>query len=342
VDFYGNEVLSGYDNGLELDGMEGNGRCLRNRFTNTYATISFQPIFGGPVYALRNVVVNVANEQMKFHALGTVPPEEPSGIVVLHNTFVSPKNALFLSTDATSHHFVIENNLFVGPAVPDNSKTVDWLGPIDDGLFDYNAYFPDKEFRFNRPPNGLVKYASFAAMQAGGLETHGVLLTGSPFASGLMPPATYAENLAAQDVALAAGSAAIDKGKVFANVNDGFQGAAPDLGALERGCASPIYGPRPEGTDETNAPTGCAAPPPPGLDAGTSLPDGSIAPGADASPVAAVDGSVPASPDGGSAGADAGPTPAASSGCSCSAAGGSQAGLFAMLLLAWGLRRRSR
>src|SRR5207249_3488573 len=67
VDFYGNEVLSAYDNGVELDTSEGNTRAFRNRFTNTDATISFQPIFGGPVYAIRNVVVNVANEQLKFH-----------------------------------------------------------------------------------------------------------------------------------------------------------------------------------------------------------------------------------------------------------------------------------
>ena len=98
IDFYGNEVLSAYDNGVELDGSEGNVRCLRNRFTNTYATISFQPIFGGPAYAVRNVVVNVANEQMKFHALGGMPPEEPSGVLVYHNTFVSPITALALQT----------------------------------------------------------------------------------------------------------------------------------------------------------------------------------------------------------------------------------------------------
>ena len=142
VDFYGNEVLSAYDNGVELDGSEGNVRCLRNRFTNTYATISFQPIFGGPAYAVRNVVVNVANEQMKFHALGGTTPEEPSGVLVYHNTFVSPQTALALHDDATSHHFAIENNLFVSATAVDG-RTMDWTGTIDDGVFDYDGYFPD-------------------------------------------------------------------------------------------------------------------------------------------------------------------------------------------------------
>ena len=44
------------------------------------------------------------------------------------------------------------------------------------------------------------------------------------------------------------------------NVNDGYTGSAPDLGALERGCPIPIYGVRPVGIDETNEPYGCGGP----------------------------------------------------------------------------------
>ena len=44
---------------------------------------------------------------------------------------------------------------------------------------------------------------------------------------------------------LTAGCAAVDKGAVLPNVNDtDFSGAAPDLGAYERGRAVPVYGPR--------------------------------------------------------------------------------------------------
>jgi hypothetical protein len=48
------------------------------------------------------------------------------------------------------------------------------------------------------------------------------------------------------DFRLRPGSAAIDKGVVIPNVNDGFAGGAPDLGALEVGQAPQIYGPRPQ------------------------------------------------------------------------------------------------
>lgn len=254
VDFYGNEVLSAYDNGVELDGSEGNVRCFRNRFTNTYATISFQPIFGGPAYALRNVVVNVVNEQMKFHALGTTTPEEPSGILVYHNTFVSPTKALNLQTSATSHHFVIENNLFISN--DSATRTVDWTGPIDDGRFDYDGYYPDGIFDFALP-TGYQVMNSFAEVQAASVEPHGVLLGTPIFADGLVAPSDYTTSLTAADVTLASNSDAIDRGVVLANVNDGFSGTGPDLGALELGCPSPLFGVRPDGVTEVDEPTGC-------------------------------------------------------------------------------------
>ena len=62
------------------------------------------------------------------------------------------------------------------------------------------------------------------------------------------------------DAALDAASDAVDAGFLLPNVNDGFTGAAPDLGALEVDCPSPLFGIRPEGVDETNEPTGCGAP----------------------------------------------------------------------------------
>lgn len=256
VDVYGNEILSAYDNGFEFDGSEGNVRAFRNRFTNTYATLSFQPVFGGPAYAFRNVVVNVADEQLKLKALGVVPPQEPSGILVLNNTFVSPEMALNLQTPATTRNLLIANNLFVGPS-PAGVRVVDWTAPAADFTIDHDGWFPAGRYDFNP----LGDYPTFAAMQAGGvLEANGTLLAQPIFANGLTAPATYEVTLPGQEVSLAAASNAVDAGVVFPNVNDGFTGAAPDLGALERDCPLPLFGIRPEGIDETNAPFGCGGP----------------------------------------------------------------------------------
>ena len=264
ADFYGNDILWTYDNGVELDSSEGNTRVFRNRFTNTWDTLSVQPILGGPAYLFRNVVVNAVDEQMKFHALNTTPSQEPNGVLAYNNTFVSPKIDLNLCTPNVSHHFRIENNLFVGPAVLNNTlnKAALWCGPIDDGHFDFNGYWPDGQFNFNLPAPGggyaSVNFANFAAMQAGGvLETHGTLLQGLIFASGLIGMQNYTIQVPPQDATLALGSSGIDRGMVLPNINDGFTGSAPDLGALEVGCPNPLYGPRPVGVDETNEPIGC-------------------------------------------------------------------------------------
>jgi len=46
-------------------------------------------------------------------------------------------------------------------------------------------------------------------------------------------------------MALTAGCAAVDAGVILPNINDGFVGGAPDLGAYELGKPLPTYGPRP-------------------------------------------------------------------------------------------------
>ena len=47
------------------------------------------------------------------------------------------------------------------------------------------------------------------------------------------------------DFRLKPASAAVDRGIALPNVNDGFTGQAPDLGALEVGRPLPHFGPRP-------------------------------------------------------------------------------------------------
>ena len=257
ADFYGNDVRYSYDNGIELDEGEGNVRCFRNRFYNTYSPLSVQPIFGGPAYMIRNVVVNPIDEQMKFHGLGSTPPQEPVGILALHNTFVSAQIALNLKTPIMSHYFVVANNLFIGPKGPGLKQVVNWEAPFQTGLFDYNGYFPDGTFTFNRFHAKVQHFPTLAVMQTYGLETHGLVLTAPVFQNGFLMDENLRGIVQPVDLSLAGNSAAVDRGVYLPNINDGFAGNAPDLGALERGCPAPVYGPRPEGMDESNQGNGC-------------------------------------------------------------------------------------
>lgn len=328
-DFYGNDVNGSYDNAIELDQSAGNTRCFRNRYVNTFMPLSFQPIFGGPAYAIRNLVFNAAVEQTKLHNV-TV------GVLLLNNSFVGAAYALQVLDDTTPHELVIENNIWMGPSPAPGGRTVNWDQPLDPPTYtvDSNGWYPDGQFHFGTGSTGN-NYATFAAVQAGGLyEAHGRLLGASIFASGLAAPASYMTALTPTDGRLASGSGAIDHGMVLANVTDGYQGAAPDLGAQETGCPVPLYGVRPEGVDESNEPIGCGGSAGGGVDASA---DGSYGDG----------GAGGSKGDGGAAGAG---QPASKSGCACRAtdAGrpsspmGAAGALVSLALVARRWRRRAR
>ncbi len=254
-DVHGNDIAESFD-GTELDESEGNARLYRNRFTNVMAPISIQPSLGGPLYAIGNVILNCGDEPIKLKSLGGV--EEPSGVLVHHNTFVSSRMALNLQTPITQHNFAVTNNLFVGPRVLSGARAADWTAQIDRGRFDFNGWFPDGEF-FLGVENGQNRlYEDFAAMKAAGVvEMGGRLLAEPLFASGIVGPASSEAVFAAGSVVLAEGSNAIDGAEPIDGINDGWASAGPDLGAVERGCAEPTYGPRDEANDEIVTPIHC-------------------------------------------------------------------------------------
>lgn len=247
VDIVGNDIEDTYDDAIELDGGIGNLRVLNNRITNTYSAISFQPIYGGPAYAIRNFVVNVASEQLKFDSIDPLygPRQEPSGLYVAQNTFLSPGSSLHLEDDSTTHQFEIRGNLFVGGK--NTVRTLDWTPNIDDGTFEGNGWWPDGVFRWT----SVGEWANFAAVSASGVfESTGVLLDDSPLASGTVAPDDFTEHVSPTSASLVPSSNAIDAGGILPNVTDGFVGAGPDLGAQELGCPEYPYGPRPDGIDE--------------------------------------------------------------------------------------------
>jgi hypothetical protein len=265
-DVYGNDIADCFD-GIETDRGTGNVRVFRNRWTNVDSAISIQPINGGPLYVLRNELLNVVSEQIKMKMTGG----EPSGSIILHNTFVSGDLALNLQTPITGHNFRIENNLFVGPQTLTGSRTVEWTAGVDGGVFDANGYFPDGGFWFGVVGGTNRVYDDFAAVIAAGeVEGDGVLLGDPIFASGVLGPTDEMAAATPVDLALADGSNAVDAGHLFAGIDDGFMGAGPDLGAREQGCGAPAFGPRPVAQEGVVAPVNCSVEMPGGSDSGDS------------------------------------------------------------------------
>ncbi|HPD17192.1 MAG TPA: right-handed parallel beta-helix repeat-containing protein [Planctomycetota bacterium] len=237
IDFYRNEISECTDDGIEMDYSEHNTRCFENRLTNVFQGISVQPIHGGPVYIFRNALYNVGLETFKMH-------NAPSGGLLFHNTSVKEGMPLVLWTGQAVTNFVMRNNLFLGTSA---NYAYETTAPMKDCDFDYDGFGGEwKAFlKWNN-----VKYASIQeAREKCPVYRHAIAVTpDKAFASGLKPPADAKTQFDpnANDLRLREGSEAVDAGAVLPNINDGFAGKAPDLGAYELGAPLPHYGPRPE------------------------------------------------------------------------------------------------
>jgi MYXO-CTERM domain-containing protein len=139
------------------------------------------------------------------------------------------------------------------------------------------------------------------------------------------------------DLRLAPGSAAIDQGVVLVGLNDGFAGAAPDLGAYELGATPPVYGPRTAGTGGSGGASGEAGTS--GGGGGASDAGGSTGNGGQGGTGGIFAGTGSDSPDASPATGKA----AGGCGCSQSGGGGGTASLaLIVLMLAVRLARRAR
>ena len=88
IDIYGNDIHMSGDDFVETDGGVHNIRVFDNRGVNAaHGGYSAQPVFGGPVYFIRNLAYHVpSGVAFKFSA-------KPAGLFVFHNTMLSEQVA---------------------------------------------------------------------------------------------------------------------------------------------------------------------------------------------------------------------------------------------------------
>jgi hypothetical protein len=250
IDFHNNDCHELIDDGAELDGSERNVRNFLNRYANSLVGLSFQPIYGGPVYAFRNVCYNFRTEATKLH-------NGPSGMVLVHNTFVKFGPAWWMDTPVPVRNCYSRNNLFIGtegPAV--------FFGPsMINCDFDYDGFGGWSGNRFMRF-NGSFRTPEEARANAS-IQKHMTLVDPATlFASGIQTPTpnpdfdpettelgygtlnlnTYPVELV--DLRLNPASAAVGAGERLSGYGDDPD-APPYLGAYAPGEDLPQYGPRP-------------------------------------------------------------------------------------------------
>jgi hypothetical protein len=239
IDIYGNDIHASGDDFVESDGGVHNIRIYNNRGVNAaFSGYSAQPVFGGPVYFIRNIAYNTrSGSAFKINA-------NPAGLFMWHNTLIGEQTG----GPASNMHY--RNNLFIGRNAAQG--VMRWANATGAYSSDYNGYRPNpgvaEQYRWQAPAGGARSFPTLAAMSAAtGQERHGVELDLDVFEKMTLPdPAKPTEIYHAMDLSfrLRPGGKAVDAGDRIPTVNDGFAGAAPDLGALESGQPEPHYGPR--------------------------------------------------------------------------------------------------
>jgi len=250
IDIYGNDVSNLDDNCFEADGSMHNVRVFNNRcFNVAVGGMSPQPVFGGPVYFMRNVVYHSPYGPVKIHA-------DPAGVIYYHNTFIGEVRQI---TPASNLH--LRNNLIFGQERQPATLAIRTYTNYSSS--DYNGFRvndnTEQAFSWASPPREVTadytsplitrNYATFDAYQQGSRQDqHSILLDFDTFVDAQMPDLDEPTRLydpAQVDLRLRRGSPAVDAGQVLPNINDGYNGRAPDLGAYEYGQELPHYGPRP-------------------------------------------------------------------------------------------------
>ncbi|MEX2261160.1 MAG: hypothetical protein WD696_04375 [Bryobacteraceae bacterium] len=251
IDIYNNDLHMFNDDFIETDGGVHNIRVFNNRGVNAaMGGYSSQPIFGGPVYFMHNILYHVpSGVAFKFSA-------KPAGLFVYHNTIIGEHT---IRDPSSNVHY--RNNLFLGRDAA-NRGIMAWANATDAHSSDYNGFRPNKgaaaqylwlapaagQQLYEPQPGDWKSYGTLADFRAAtGQEAHGLEVDFDIFER--MVPADPARRHAvyhAMDLnfRLKPGSKAIDAGVAIPTVNDGFAGRSPDLGALEAGKPEPKYGPR--------------------------------------------------------------------------------------------------
>jgi hypothetical protein len=257
IDFYNNDLFLMADDFIEADGGVHNIRVFRNRGINAAEHgLSAQPVYGGPAYFVRNIVYNVPPG-------GAIKTNfNPSGLVVYHNTLCAEFD---WSTDSMYSNAHFRNNVFLGTDFPKRSL-------IRTGTYTSYTSWDYDGFRLNRgsdiqfhwrgptPADNATDYSigsetahqGFLSLkefsQFTGHEKHGILVDYDIFERVVKPDhndPTRVYRTEDMDFRLRPGSEAVDAGCLLNNINDGFSGKAPDLGAHELSLPVPVYGPRP-------------------------------------------------------------------------------------------------
>ena len=243
IDFNNNDIRGSRDDLLEVDFASHNIRVFDNRLYDAQTGVSTQPLYGGPVYFVGNVIYGVVGSVYKFH-------NWPAGIYVFHNTSVG-RNMAFASAPLWQNA-MLRNNLLLGAGT---GYTMESGSPDPRTSLDYNGWS-----RNNDDPQAFIKFTDDGTLtgalhyRSGSLPDfyektghgeHSMVVDMDVFVAAHYPETGVSYDSGSMDLRLRPGSAPVDAGVRLPNITRQVAGAAPDMGAYEVGVGQPHFGPRP-------------------------------------------------------------------------------------------------
>ena len=237
VDIFGNDIFATTDDGIEGDYGHANVRIWGNRISNVLNNgISFQPMDGAPWYVLYNQVAAPNQDALKLRT-------RTDRVLLAHNTLVAWSGVLSSGTNLLKN-FQSNNNLWISVqdryTWEDNSSdgAMNWKSNLDYDGFDWGNY----AYAFKWNGTRLDDIASFTSQT--GQESHGIQIDHTSCFENFDIPNPPPSLMTFQYLTLNPTCNAVDSGIYLANINNGFNGTAPDLGAYELNQPLPHYGPR--------------------------------------------------------------------------------------------------
>ncbi len=224
-DIHGNSIEYVWDNPIEAEADDRNVRIWGNFIDHSYSPLGITPVDKGPLYIWRNV----------FGYNNRKGPENCTG-----STDSDPRGRAFKAGyengEGGGRVYIYHNTIL--HALPPLGL-IDPLG-LDDGIMT-GASSGNASNMVSR--NNIV-YARDDAVQAGGGNDYDHDLYWGDVPGGVEPHgihaiAVYDPSNAPDQYYLALDSPGLDAGVFLPNFGDGFTGAAPDIGAYERG-AQPL------------------------------------------------------------------------------------------------------
>lgn len=251
VYFYRNRITMTGDDACEGDYGTRNLAFYDNHVTNCATLLSLDPLWGGPLYCFRNIAVNTLRGPFKFNS-------RQSGFMVYSNTIIRTDGATggtgwVQYNNGALRNWSCRNNILIYHGAANALMALESTGmdPID---FTHNGWYPDGDVWWT---NSGGSYLSLAAAHSNlnattpvfGTSTqrhdNDLLLAREPFQSTIPLGADHLVEITTLYVPTLGGATlARNAGTAIPNVTDGFSGAAPDMGAVIAGRATPTWGAR--------------------------------------------------------------------------------------------------